>query len=127
VTYGVGEEADIRLVDLESDAAGTRFTMTRDGQDLGRVMVRLSGEHNAMNAAAAVIAGLELGLDFEALAAGCSTFEGVARRFEVLGERRGVTVIDDYAHHPTELNAVLTAVHQVMPGRRIVAVFQPHL
>jgi UDP-N-acetylmuramate--alanine ligase len=87
----------------------------------------MPGSFNALNALAAITVGLELGLAFADLAAGCATFIGVARRFEVRGERDGVIVVDDYAHHPTEIRALLEATRQAMPGRRVVAVFQPHL
>ena len=78
-------------------------------------------------ALAAITVGLELGWAFDDLTAACADFSGVARRFEVRGDRGGVTVVDDYAHHPTELKALLEATRQAMPGRRVVAVFQPHL
>jgi UDP-N-acetylmuramate--alanine ligase len=87
----------------------------------------LIGRHNVSNALAAIAVGIELGISFEQLARDCEQFEGVTRRFELLGERRGVKVVDDYAHHPTELRAVLEATREAMPGRRLVVVFQPHL
>jgi UDP-N-acetylmuramate--alanine ligase len=79
------------------------------------------------NALAAVAVGLELEVDPARIAAALEGFSGVARRFEVVGERRGVTVVDDYAHHPTEIRATLAAARQAFPGRRLVALFQPHL
>lgn len=127
ISYGTSAAADIRIRIIDSDTGGTRFEMMRSDRELGAVRVALAGTHNARNAAAAITVGLELGLGFEKLAAACETFTGVARRFEVRGERRGVTVVDDYAHHPTEITAVLEAARQVMPGRRLVVVFQPHL
>jgi UDP-N-acetylmuramate--alanine ligase len=127
ITYGTAADADLGVRIIESDPLGTRFELTRGERRLGQVHMPLAGAHNARNAAAAVAVGLELGLDFGVLAAACGSFSGVARRFEVRGERLGVTVVDDYAHHPTEITAVLEAAHQAMPGRRVVAVFQPHL
>jgi UDP-N-acetylmuramate--alanine ligase len=127
ISYGTSADADLRLRNVGGDTTGTRFGLTRGDRELGLVHLGLAGVHNARNAAAAITVGLELGLDFDVLAAACSSFTGVARRFEVRGERRGVTVVDDYAHHPTEITAVLEAARQVMPGRRLVAVFQPHL
>lgn len=126
-TYGVSSNADLRLEITACDAGGTHIRVVHLGRDLGSAFVSLPGAHNALNAGAAILAGLELGVDFEILAAACGSFKGVARRFEVRGERRGVTVVDDYAHHPTEITAVLDAVGQALPGRRVVAVFQPHL
>jgi UDP-N-acetylmuramate--alanine ligase len=127
VGYGASPEASIRLEITASEARGTEFTVFRDFRQLGDVSLSLPGSFNALNALAAIAVGLELGFDFDVLAAACSQFSGVARRFEVRGDRGGVTVIDDYAHHPTELKALLEATRQAMPGRRVVAVFQPHL
>jgi len=117
----------VRLRILQADTEGTRFEVLRWDRLLGEVSLPLPGGFNALNAIAAITVGLELGFDFADLAAGCASFSGVARRFEVRGERDGVTVVDDYAHHPTELRAVFEATRQMMPGRRVVAVFQPHL
>ncbi len=127
VGYGASSEAQVRLEITAADVSGTRFAVFRGGRRLGEVNLPLPGAFNALNALAALTVGLELELDFEELARACASFGGVARRFEVLGERDGVTVVDDYAHHPTELEAVLEAAHQAMPGRRLVVVFQPHL
>ena len=127
VSYGTSPDAEMRLEMLTADASGSRFRVLRGGRELGEVRLRLPGAFNALNAVAALAVGLELGCDFDALAAACADFSGVARRFEVRGERAGVTVVDDYAHHPTELEAVLQATRQAFPGRRVLAVFQPHL
>lgn len=127
VRYGTAPDAEMRLEILDADPSGTRFRLLRDGSELGEVRLRLPGAFNALNAVAAITVGLELGCDFATLATACAGFTGVARRFDVRGERGGVTVVDDYAHHPTELRAVLEATRQALPGRRIVAVFQPHL
>jgi len=117
----------MRLEVTASEARGTEFTVYREGRRLGDVTLPLPGSFNALNALAAITVGVELGFDFGALAEACADFSGVARRFEVRGDRDGVTVVDDYAHHPTELKALLEATRQAMPGRRVVAVFQPHL
>jgi len=127
VGYGRSVEAEMRLEITASEARGTDFAVLRNGHRLGDVVLPLPGTFNALNALAAITVGLELGFEFEVLAAACAEFSGVARRFEVRGERGGVTVVDDYAHHPTELKALLEATRQAMPGRRVVAVFQPHL
>ena len=125
--YGCDCEADLRATRIEADPAGTRFTVEGRRGVLGTVFLPLAGRHNVSNALAAMAAGIELGVSFDRLSAACADFAGVARRFQVLGELNGVTVVDDYAHHPTELRAALAAARQVMPGRRLVAVFQPHL
>jgi UDP-N-acetylmuramate--alanine ligase len=127
VGYGSSREANLRLEITASEASGTEFAVFRENRSLGDVSLSLPGSFNALNALAAIAVGLELGLEFNVLAAACAEFSGVARRFEVRGDRGGVTVIDDYAHHPTELKALLEATRQAMPGRRVVAVFQPHL
>lgn len=127
VGYGFSEEADLRLEITAREARGTEFKVFRNGGLLGEAYVPLPGSFNAVNALAAITVGLELGWAFEDLAAACAGFSGVARRFEIRGDRGGVTVVDDYAHHPSELKALFEATRQAMPGRRVVAVFQPHL
>jgi UDP-N-acetylmuramate--alanine ligase len=94
---------------------------------LGTVELPVPGEHNVLNALAAAAAGLAAGVDGQAIAAGLARFQGTGRRFETLGEVNGVLVIDDYAHHPTEIRATLAAARAAYPERRLVAVFQPHL
>jgi UDP-N-acetylmuramate--alanine ligase len=127
IGYGLAEEAELRAVDIERRPDGSRFTVTRRGEPLGQATIILPGRFNIRNALAALAVGLELGLPFAELAASCATFSGVARRFDVLGARDGITVVDDYAHHPTEIDAVFDAARQTFPGRRLVVVFQPHL
>jgi UDP-N-acetylmuramate--alanine ligase len=125
--YGFSADADLRAIDIRTDPVGSRFTVVCGGRNLGEVVISRPGRFNILNTLAAVAVGLELGLSFPELAAGCATFVGVARRFDVLGARRGITVVDDYAHHPTEIAAALEAARQAFPGRRLVVVFQPHL
>ena len=108
-----------------SDAPAT--TATLDGEPLGRVTVRVPGEHMALNSAAALLAGLELGLPAAGLIEGLAAFGGVHRRFELKGTVGGVRVYDDYAHHPTEVTAQLTAARAVAGSGRLVVAFQPHL
>ena len=125
--YGLGADAGLRADEVTATPAGSEFTLRQDGDKLGRLRLGLPGLHNVRNAIGAVAIGLELGLDLATLVEGCAGFPGVARRFERRGERDGVAVVDDYAHHPTELRAVLAAARQALPGRRLVAAFQPHL
>lgn len=101
--------------------------VTFDGDCLGDVVLQVPGLHNVRNALAAIGAGLSLGASLEALRPGLEAFTGVERRFQRLGEAGGVLVVDDYAHHPTEVEATLAAARAAYPGRRIVAAFQPHL
>ncbi|MCP4896811.1 MAG: UDP-N-acetylmuramate--L-alanine ligase [bacterium] len=127
VTYGLSPQAWLRGEILSADATGTLCAVYCGENRLGEVFVPLVGRHNVQNALAALAVGLELELPFDTLADALKGFSGVARRFELKGERAGVTVVDDYAHHPTEVTAALTAARQAYPGRRVVALFQPHL
>jgi UDP-N-acetylmuramate--alanine ligase len=98
-----------------------------DDVALGELALRVPGVHNVRNALAAVSSGLALGVTLEQMRPGLEAFEGVERRFQRLGTVRGIDVVDDYAHHPTEIRATLDAARAAFPGRRIVAAFQPHL
>jgi UDP-N-acetylmuramate--alanine ligase len=126
-TYGVSPDADLRLVDLTTRGLGSSFEPVAVGRRLGRVDLRLPGRHNALNAAAALAAGIELGFPVERLREGLGSFTGTRRRFEHKGSVGGVRVYDSYAHHPTELSADLAAAREVADGGRVVVVFQPHL
>ncbi|TFV75381.1 UDP-N-acetylmuramate--L-alanine ligase [Blastococcus sp. CT_GayMR19] len=126
-TYGTAEGADLRLLDLQVAQDGTSYTAVLDGRKLGRVGIQLPGEHMARNSAAALLAGLELGLPADGLIDGLARFGGVHRRFELKGVAAGVRVYDDYAHHPTEVTAQLRAARAVAGDGRLVVAFQPHL
>ncbi len=126
-TYGFGADADLRLRDLVVGPEGTRWTADLDGVEIGRVSIRLPGAHMALNSAAALLAGLELGFPAAGLMAGLARFGGVHRRFELKGVVAGVRVYDDYAHHPTEVAAQLRAARAVVGDGRLVVLFQPHL
>ncbi|MGZ4649607.1 MAG: UDP-N-acetylmuramate--L-alanine ligase, partial [Kineosporiaceae bacterium] len=127
-TYGTAAGADVRVVDLEVSGPGARFALTTGaGADAVRIALRVPGAHNALNAAAAWTAGTWLGLDPSCLAEGLAAFGGARRRFETKGEAAGVLVVDDYAHHPTKVAAVLRAVRGVSGQGRVLALFQPHL
>jgi UDP-N-acetylmuramate--alanine ligase len=126
-SYGTADDADLRMVDIEVAQAGTSWTAVLDGHVLGRVRIRVPGEHMARNSAAALLAGLELGLPAEGLVEGLARFGGVHRRFELKGVAAGVRVYDDYAHHPTEVRAQLQAARAVAGSGRLVVAFQPHL
>jgi UDP-N-acetylmuramate--alanine ligase len=128
VTYGESEEALLQARSIDLHASGTRFEVW-EGRTwcLGTVRLPIPGRHNVANALAAIAVGRELSIPFPTIAAALAGFTGVVRRFETKGERGGVLVVDDYAHHPTEIAATLAAARQVFPGRRLVAVFQPHL
>ena len=133
-TYGLDADADITAGDIVLDPFTVRAVVSRREAHaqggaaaktrLGPLTLNVSGRHNLQNALAAVAVGLELGLSFDRIASGLADFRGVERRFEVRGEPRGILVIDDYGHHPTEIAAVLAAARTM--GRRIVVAFQPH-
>ena len=126
VTYGVAPDADVRVADLDVSGPGARFTLLSGGEAV-RLQLRVPGAHNALNAAAAWATGVWLGLDPACLAEGLAAFGGTRRRFEAKGEAAGVRVVDDYAHHPTKVAAVLRAVRGVSGDGRVLVVFQPHL
>jgi UDP-N-acetylmuramate--alanine ligase len=129
IRYGL-TSPDARLIatDLKSRDGGTSFAVRYDNKTLGEVQLRVPGEHNVRNALAALACGIgPWGLTVAQMAPGLAAFVGAERRFERLGSVNGIEVVDDYAHHPTEVRATLTAARQAFPGRRIVAAFQPHL
>ncbi len=125
--YGESAAADMRLAGLVLDGAGCRFTAVSGGEQLGQVALVVPGRHNALNAGGALAAAVALGLPFAEVAAGLGSFTGARRRFELKGVVRGVRVFDDYAHHPTEVRAALSAAREVAGGGRVIAAFQPHL
>jgi len=125
-TYALDTEADWRAVDVESDGPGYRFEVMLRGETFGRFRIALPIRHNVLNALGAVAACHAAGLSAAEIAAGLPGYTGVRRRFERRGEAAGVLVMDDYAHHPTEIAATAAAVRLHFPGRRSVALFQPH-
>jgi UDP-N-acetylmuramate--alanine ligase len=128
IRYGVeSPDARLRAHEIDTSHGGSAFTISYDDETLGDVSLRVPGIHNVRNALAAVAAGIALGASLDGMRAGLEEFTGVERRFERLGEARGVIVVDDYAHHPTEIAATLDAARAAFPGRRIIAAFQPHL
>lgn len=127
VGYGLGTAAALRATEIVFDERGASFDVTRDGNRLGRVDLHVPGEHNIRNSLAALAIGLELDIPFETIVAALGRYSGVERRFQLIGECNGAIVVDDYAHHPTEIRATLEAARGSYPGRRIVALFQPHL
>jgi UDP-N-acetylmuramate--alanine ligase len=124
---GTQPKADYLALDLRpNQLGGTDFLVETEGQMIGLARLRLPGEHNVLNALAAIIVATDLGVDFNVIRAALGSFSGVNRRFELIGEVASVTIIDDYAHHPTEIEVTLKAARQRYPGRRIWAVWQPH-
>jgi UDP-N-acetylmuramate--alanine ligase len=117
----------LRALNVRAASTGAAFAVEYDGELLGSVALRVSGTHNVLNALAAVGAGLAIGAPFAGMAYGLGEFEGAERRFQRVGEANGVVVVDDYAHHPTEIEATVSAARAAFPGRRLVIAFQPHL
>ena len=119
--------ADYTVTNIDYRADGTTALVWEKGKPLGLLNLQLLSHHNLSNSLAAVAVGRFLGLEFGEIAKGIATFEGARRRFEFRGEAAGVTFIDDYAHHPSEIRATLAAARlQARPGQRVVAIFQPH-
>ncbi|MDR2931305.1 MAG: UDP-N-acetylmuramate--L-alanine ligase [Propionibacteriaceae bacterium] len=126
MTYGRGHQCDVRLVDIELSGEGGVCDLVSEDWTV-RLMVGVPGVHNLYNAAAAVCVGEVLGADRSGVLAGIAGFRGTARRFEPRGTVAGVTVVDDYAHHPTEVAATIAAAREVVGSGRLIVCFQPHL
>ena len=127
ISYGLSPQAQVRAVDIQMNQFTSTFTVMNDDQKLGVITLKAPGDHNVKNALAAVATGIELNIDFKLIKQGLERYQGVFRRFQKKAEEQGGMVIDDYAHHPTEVAATLNAARKGWPDRRIVAVFQPHL
>lgn len=126
IFYGEGKNNDFTLKNFGYKNSGVVFEAVGRGENLGEFKTSLIGRHNALNALAVVAAGLELGADLEKMREGLAVFLGTARRFEKMGERDGILIYDDYAHHPSEIRSTLTAVREAFGKGKIWAVFQPH-
>jgi UDP-N-acetylmuramate--alanine ligase len=125
-TYALEQGADYVAREVKADPEGMTFMAHHGGERLGRLRIGLRGHHNVSNAMAAVATGIELGVDFASIQKALEEFSGIQRRFEKIGEAHGITVVDDYGHHPREVRAVLSAARGAWPKRRIFVVFQPH-
>ncbi len=126
-TVGLSSTADVRIQIVDRAEGRSVATVTLPGGRAVRLQLRVPGLHNVRNAAAALAVAAELGADLDPVLEALGKFTGVGRRFELVGEAGGVVVVDDYAHHEAEIAATLEAARQAYPGRRLVAVFQPHL
>jgi UDP-N-acetylmuramate--alanine ligase len=125
ITYGFNARNDL-TAEISSCGRCSEFTVRLTGMRMGRVRLAQPGRHNVLNALAAIGVALQAEIDFSVCVAALDKFRGVGRRFEWKGERRGVTVVDDYGHHPAEIAATLAAARDCLPGRRLVVAFQPH-
>ena len=126
LTYGLNPQSDIRASEISKEGLNTNFVVTFKNRFVGRIAISIPGDHNVLNALAAVGVGLELDLDFECIREGLKDLGGLKRRFEIRDERKGMLFLDDYGHHPTEIVATLSAAKESWPDRRLVVVFQPH-
>ena len=126
ITYGFSAQADLSAEQIQPGNGRVKFSV-RHGEDvLGEIDLALPGRHNVYNALAAVCVGLELEIPFKTISAALSSFQGVQRRMQFKGGGRGITVLDDYGHHPTEIRATLSAIKEGWPEKRLVVLFQPH-
>ncbi len=126
ITYGLSAQAEIRARKVKQRGFGTSFEVMMGDEVLGEIELQFPGMHNVYNSLAAIGVGLELEIDFAIIARALNGFAGVQRRLQIKGEKRGITVIDDYGHHPTEIKATISAIKDAWPERRLVVLFQPH-
>lgn len=126
ITYGISALADLRPVNITFEEEVTYFSVFKNGFDLGRFTLHVPGIHNVLNATAAIACAIDLGVDLEKIRTSLSKFNGTKRRFEKVGEKNGIRIIDDYAHHPTEIEATIKGAKKWFNGSRITIIFQPH-
>jgi len=125
-TYGMSAQSDLQAREISFNGTKSTFTVFRHEKKLGDMTLNLAGKHNISNALAGIAAGLELNLSFKTIKKAMEQIEGVKRRLEVKGEKKGIMVMDDYGHHPTEIVATLTAIQESYKGKRLIVAFQPH-
>lgn len=126
LTYGLNPQSNIRASDISKQGLTTSFVVNSQETILGQVTIGTPGDHNVLNALAAIGVGLELDIDFDQITEGLRDLGGLKRRFEIVGERNGVLFLDDYGHHPTEIVKTIGAAKESWPDRRLIVVFQPH-
>lgn len=125
ISYAIDHPADYQAAAIETNGAGISFDVMHEGKNLGHVVLNIPGRHNVLDAMACIVTGLSIGLTVEQMAAGLACFHGAKRRFQTKARTHGVWIVDDYAHHPTEIATTLKAARQTKPVRLICA-FQPH-
>lgn len=126
ISYGFTSQADVVAEQIEAARGRVKFGVRHHGELLGGIDLSLAGRHNVHNALAAICVGLELSIPFVTISESLASFQGVQRRMQLKGEGRGIMVIDDYGHHPTEIRATLAAIKEGWPEKRLVVLFQPH-
>jgi len=126
IFYGLSPENDLIAENIELKGFSSHFTVLHNDLELGEISLRVPGIHNIKNSLAAISVGIELEIPFEKIKKGIEMYDGVGRRFEVIGKENGITVIDDYGHHPTEIGATLETARRCFPDSRIIVLFEPH-
>jgi len=126
ITYGLTTQADYTARNISVEGLQSFFTVYFQGKELGRIHSGALGRHNVLNTLAAVAVGMELNLEFSVIAESLKDFPGVQRRFEIVHQSDALTLVDDYGHHPVEIQATLKTAKEVWPDRKLIAVFQPH-
>ncbi|MBT6345614.1 MAG: UDP-N-acetylmuramate--L-alanine ligase [Nitrospina sp.] len=126
ITYGLKSQADYTARNISVEGLETYFTVYHHGKKLGKILSGALGRHNVCNTLAAVAVGMELNMDFPVIAESLKIFTGVQRRFEILKQSDDLIIVDDYGHHPVEIEATLSTAKEVWPDRRLIVVFQPH-
>jgi UDP-N-acetylmuramate--alanine ligase len=125
-TYGLEGEPNWKATSIRVANNRTHFLVTENGETIGEFSLLIPGNHNVQNALPAIAISLDLGISIETIQSALSTFQGVERRFEILQDRNGIAVIEDFAHHPSAIKTTLSAVKLYFPGRRIWCVYEPH-
>ena len=127
ITYGTSNQADIQATEIQFEGLKTRFNVSGpDGRQHGEILLNCPGRHNVLNALAGITVGFELDIPFDTIKAALETVPGVGRRMEIKGEIDDIIIVDDYGHHPSEIQTTLSAIRTSWPERRVVVVFQPH-
>ncbi len=126
VTYGMTAQSDLQARDISFEKGKAKFSVFSKEKCLGEILLNIAGQHNILNAMAGVATGLELNIPFKTIKKALEEIRGVKRRLEIKGKKKGITVMDDYGHHPTEIKATLTAVRESYPDKRLIVMFQPH-
>jgi len=126
VTYGVAAQADLRARNIRYDGMKTSYVAWHRAVELGEITIPLPGNHNVLNSLAVLAVCDAIGVPFDTAAEALTSFDGIQRRFTVRGEVGGVTIVDDFGHHPTEVRATLQGARAGFPGQRVIAAFQPH-
>jgi UDP-N-acetylmuramate--alanine ligase len=125
-TYGMSTQADFHAKNIVVAGLQSNFALWHHEEKVGQITLNLPGLHNVYNAMAGIVVGMELGIPFDLIAEALETVEGVRRRLEIKGQANGITIVDDYGHHPTEIKTTLRAIKESWPEKRAVVVFQPH-